>query len=197
MLPQDPAPTLAGVAADPASLAGGSFLNLTTTLSALPQNNGTVALSSSNPAVVPVPATAAFGWGAQGTQSLVQTQPVTTATAVTITASLNGTSASTVVNVLPGLTLSPATVPGGTASQGTVILTSPLCCNDVQVSLFSSNPAVASAPASVTIPKGSTSATFPVTTSAVTASTNVTITANYSLPTLPSQTATLTVLPGG
>jgi len=151
VLPQDPPPTLAGVAADQASPVGGSFLAVTTTLSGLPQNNGSVALSSSNPAAVPVPATASFGWGAQSIKTLVQTQPVTAATAVTITASLNGTTASTVVTVLPGLTLSPATVTGGAASQGTVVLTSPLCCNNVLVSLFSSNPAVASAPASVTI----------------------------------------------
>src|SRR5215472_11567682 len=149
VLPQDPPPTLAGVAADQASPVGGSFLAVTTTLSGLPQNNGSVALSSSNPAAVPVPATASFGWGAQSIKTLVQTQPVTAATAVTITASLNGTTASTVVTVLPGLTLSPATVTGGAASQGTVVLTSPLCCNNVLVSLFSSNPAVASAPASV------------------------------------------------
>ncbi len=48
------------------------------------------------------------------------------------------------------------------------------------VSLSSSNAAAAKVPASVTVPQGSTSATFPVTTGTVSASTSVTLTASYA-----------------
>jgi hypothetical protein len=54
------------------------------------------------------------------------------------------------------------------------------------------NTAVATVPASVTVPAGSTSATFTVTTSAVAASTAVTITASYNGTSRP---AGLTVTP--
>src|SRR5207253_2130196 len=58
--------------------------------------------------------------------------------------------------------------------------------------LLSSDNGAASVPSSVTVPAGDTSATFPINTSAVAASTPVTITASYGGAT---QTATLTVTP--
>jgi hypothetical protein len=58
--------------------------------------------------------------------------------------------------------------------------------------LSSSNPAVATVPASVTVAAGATSATFPVTTSAVASSTSVTITGSAGGA---SRSATLTVTP--
>jgi hypothetical protein len=60
------------------------------------------------------------------------------------------------------------------------------------VTLTSSNPTIASVPASVTIPAGASSATFTVITTAVTAPTNVVISAVYAGV---SRSATLTVAP--
>jgi hypothetical protein len=92
---------------------------------------------------------------------------------------------------LSGLTLNPTSVTGGTASQGTVILSGVAPTNGLTVTLSSSNTSAATVPASVIVPAGTASATFPVTTYAVTANTSATISATYSGLT---QTATLTVL---
>ena len=92
------------------------------------------------------------------------------------------------------VTLNPATVTSGTPSTGTVTLNEAAPSGGAVVTLTSGNTAVATVPASVTVPSGSTSATFSVTTLTVTTSTNVSISAAYSGS---SQSATLTVQPTG
>src|SRR5207244_116333 len=72
----------------------------------------------------------------------------------------------------------------------TVALNGPAPAGGAQVTLASNNPA-ASVPASVTIAAGAASATFSIVTSAVAASTPVTISASYGV----TKTASLTVLP--
>src|SRR6266700_3894325 len=94
---------------------------------------------------------------------------------------------------LTSLTLNPSTVVGGLlgSSTGTVTLSGPAPSGGAVVSLSSSNPSVASVPASVTVPAGATSATFKVNTSLVLISTTVTISGSYNNTT---QSATLNVL---
>src|SRR6185437_2701012 len=70
--------------------------------------------------------------------------------------------------------ISPNQVIGGTSSQGTVNIS---LGKGETVLLSSSNPSAASVPASVSVPKGATSATFTVTTSAVATDTTAIITA--------------------
>jgi hypothetical protein len=89
------------------------------------------------------------------------------------------------------LTVNPASVSGGSGSQGAVFFD--IAPGAATVTLSSSNPAVASVPASVTV-RGSTVGGFPVTTSSVAATTTVTISASFAGVT---KTATLTVTPGG
>ncbi len=95
---------------------------------------------------------------------------------------------------LSALSVSPASVTGGSAAQGTVTLTAAAPVGGFPVTLSSSNPATASVPGSVSVAQGATSAGFTVTTSAVTASTPVTITASAGSAT---RSATLTVTPPG
>ncbi len=95
---------------------------------------------------------------------------------------------------LSALSVSPVSVTGGTAAQGTVTLTAAAPVGGFPVTLSSSNPAAASVPGSVSVAQGATSAGFTVGTSAVTASTPVTITASAGSVT---RTATLTVTPPG
>ena len=95
---------------------------------------------------------------------------------------------------LSGLSVSPASVTGGAAAQGTVTLTAAAPAGGFPVTLSSSNATAASVPASVSVTQGATSAGFTVTTSAVTASTPVTIMASAGGVT---RTATLTVTPPG
>ena len=94
---------------------------------------------------------------------------------------------------LSSLSLKPSSVVGGPlgSSTGTVTLSGPAPSGGAVVSLSSSNPSVASVPASVTVPAGATSATFTVHTSIIVVSTSVTISGSYNGTT---QSASLTVL---
>ncbi len=76
--------------------------------------------------------------------------------------------------------LKPTTVVQGTPSLVTLALNAPAPTGGAIVSLMSSNQTVATVPGLVTIPQGATSATFTVTTFAVTTSTPVTIQASYN-----------------
>jgi|GEM_PF-911627 len=91
---------------------------------------------------------------------------------------------------LTDLTLNPEIVTGGSASTGTVTLSGPAPMGGFGVSLSSSNINVARTPASVTVPQGSTTMNFTITTFAVASDTMVTITATAGSV---MRTATLTV----
>ena len=92
-------------------------------------------------------------------------------------------------------TFSPASIRGGTSSTGMVALAGPAPAGGAVISLLNSNPSVATVPATVTIPAGRTSATFPVTTTPVAATTYVSINANYQTVIYPIGAGTLTVTP--
>ena len=109
---------------------------------------------------------------------------------------------------LSAITLSPTSVVGSASAQGTATLTSAAPAGGAVVSLSSSNTAAASVPTGVTVPAGATSATFTVSTPAVTASTSSTISGSFGGATrsavltvtpapAPGQTATLTVTATG
>jgi len=93
---------------------------------------------------------------------------------------------------LSSLALNPTSVTGGNSSTGTVTLSGAAPSGGAQVTLSSSNTAVARVPSSVTVAAGATSATFTVSTSAVAASTTVTISATYSGA---AKSASLTITP--
>jgi hypothetical protein len=97
-----------------------------------------------------------------------------------------------VAPALSAITLSPSSVVGGNASQGTATLNTVAPSGGAVVTLTSSNGALASVPASVTVAAGATSATFAITTSAVTTASAATISGAYGGAT---RTATLTVNP--
>ena len=100
----------------------------------------------------------------------------------------------TIAEATPALTLSvsPASVAGGTSVTATVTLSSPAPNGGAVVNLASNAPGAASVPATLSIMKGKTTKTFTVTTFGVTAATPVTISASYAGTTA---TATLTVNP--
>jgi hypothetical protein len=144
-------------------------------------------LTSSNPSVATLPATVTVPQGSTTGGFSIQTIVVNTTTNVTITATGAGVSKSAVLTVVPpgsagpsvtSLVLNPASLTGGSTSQGTVLLSSAAPSGGLAVTLSSSNTAVATVPAGVTVPAGATSTTFTVNTKAVTASTNVTISAS-------------------
>ena len=92
---------------------------------------------------------------------------------------------------LSSLSLSPATVQGGSAASATVTLTAPAPAGGAVVSLTSSNTAAVTVPATMTVSAGSTSdTTSSVATSAVSSTTTSVISATYNGI---SRTATMTV----
>jgi hypothetical protein len=93
---------------------------------------------------------------------------------------------------LSSIALNPTTVNGGSSSTGTVTLSGPAPSGGAIVYLSSGGSAAAMVPASVTVAAGADSATFTVTTSSVTSSTQVTISGSYGGTT---KTASLTVTP--
>lgn len=146
----------------------GSF-NITANTVA-PEGGAVISVTSSNPAVLQVPATVLlpFGGGTSVTPTYT-TSPVSVATNVTITASLNGSSISKVVTVRP-TDLSSVVVPTemfpGQTVSGTVNLNGKAPAGGLVVTLSSSNASIASVPATVTVLEGQTTAAFSVVTSA-------------------------------
>jgi hypothetical protein len=107
------------------------------------------------------------------------------ATPVTIQATYAGVTRTAELTVDPpaglsSLAMNPASVVGGSPTQGTAVLTGAAPAGGAVVILSSGNAAIANVPASVTVLAGATSASFSVTTVAVGASVAVTISASYS-----------------
>ncbi len=135
-------------------------------------------LASSNPSLAPVPATVVIPAGSTSAPVSVVTGVVTATTTVTFTASLGGATVSGQLQLDPpppppppvtptSVTFSPATVYGTGGSTGTVDLSGPSPAGGTAVTLQISNDFsvnAATIPASVTVPAGASSATFPVTT---------------------------------
>src|SRR5918994_1926558 len=211
------APSLAGIALNPASVVGGNTSEGTASLtSAAPSGGAVVTLSSSNTSAATVPASVTVPAGAFSATFTVSTSSVTASTSLTITGAFGGVTRSSTLTVTPPppppppaslstVAVNPASVTGGASSQGTITLTSPAPAGGFSVSLSSSNTATATVPATVSAARGATGATFAIATSAVTASTPVTITASGGGVTRTApltgtpqpQTATLTVTATG
>jgi photosystem II stability/assembly factor-like uncharacterized protein len=177
---------ISSVSVNPTSVFGGSPSTGTVTLSApAPAGGAVVALSADPSNVATVPASVTVTPGATSADFTVSTSLVTGSIAVTISGLYGGVSNSAVLTVtipsLSSLSLNPPTVTGAAASIGTVTLSAAAPAGGAVVALLSTNPAVATVPANVTVPAGAMGANFTVSTTAVTASTSVTIwAANYS-----------------
>jgi len=174
-----PPAVLSSFSLNPISVVGGSPSTGTVTLSAAALSGGVaVALSSANPAVAAVPANVTVPAGATMVNFTVSTNSVTAPTQVTIWAANYSVMLTVHPPNLSSLSLNPTNVSGGTASIGTVILSGAAPTGGAMVALSSSNPAVATVPASVTVPVGAANASFTVSTTACTSGA-VTISGTY------------------
>lgn len=140
----------------------GASTSLTLTLSSAPATDTIVPISATPAGIVSVPAQVTVPAGQTSTQVPVGTFAYGQAG---ITASLNGSSASAGVNVVPPpvavTALEPATfaMTVGTSSSFTVRINAAQVA-DTEIALAASNPSVLQVPASVIVPQGATSATF-------------------------------------
>lgn len=160
--------------------------NVTVQLSAaVPAGGATVALSSSNPGLAPVPTTITLPGGFALASFEIPIGQVILATPVTLSATLNGASASGQFTVMPPtlnndpLQSAPVVATGGATMTGFVDLEgfgfAP--AGGVVVNLSTNSP-LAIAPSAVTIPAGARGTSFQIQTSPVTTATAVTITAS-------------------
>jgi hypothetical protein len=208
-------PSLSSVSVSPSSVVGGNPTNGTVTLSTAAPSGGAVVSLSENSTATSVPASVTVAAGATSAGFTIATTGVTASTSSTISATWGGVtrSAPMMVNpassptpaVLSAVSVSPASVAGGSSAQGTVTLTAAAPSGGFVVTL-SDNSSAATTPASVTIAQGATSMTFAIATSSVSASTPVTITASgggvtrtagLTVNPASTQTATLTVSASG
>jgi hypothetical protein len=215
-----PAPaTLGSLDVNPSSVIGGSSSSGTVVLSTgAPFGGALINLSSSNPAVASVPATALAAANSFTALFTITTSAVATSTPVTITASYNGTSRTASLTVLadaplPGLQSVAVNSPAASNSstQGAVFLASAAPPPEgATVSISSSHPGLAIVPAFVTVFPGNTFASFSISTTTASTTTTVTISATYngttrsaslvvtgSAPPPPPQGVTLTVSASG
>jgi hypothetical protein len=163
--------------------------------------DATFSLASSHPDIALVPSEVSVPqFGAAG-GFIISTRAVSTTTLVTISVSGGGVTLTATLTLEPvpssppgsalsTLSLSPPDVNGGSSSTGVVTVNPSAPAGGIVVSLSSSNTAAATVPASVTIPGGGFSASFPVSTTASAATRTSTITGSAGGTTL---TATLTV----
>jgi hypothetical protein len=190
-------PLLALASAAPATVTGGAGVQGTVTLGGpAPAGGASVVLTSSNPSLAfPLNATVNIPAGSASASFSVSTTPVLTATTINLTASWNGVSQVTNVMLVPpysliGVSVNPARQYGGFTVTGTVALSGP-ADSSATIVLSTSNSALASVPASVTVAPGATSATFPIALQPVASDTAVSVLASIAGS---SQTAGLTIL---
>lgn len=195
-------PTLLAMNATDTGVIGGNPVRGTVALvTPAPAAGGVVNLSTDNPGAVALPATVAIAPGNSTNSFSIGTRPVTVTQFARVDAEAGGVTKSWFLSVAPNpnappllqsVSLNPTSVAGGTSSTGTVFLSSAAPANGVSVTLSTSNLNVARPPPIVLVPAGATSATFGVTTFAVSSTTSATITAMSDV----SRSATLTVTAG-
>ena len=151
--------------------------------SAAPANGAIISLTSSNPAAAPVPATVTMPANTAWMQFQMQAGQVVSATPVTLTASLNGSSTSAQIEIMPPslkqLIVTPNSVNGGVQPQAIVYLNGVAPAGGASVNLNSSSSAVL-APAVATIAAGDTTVSLPLPTLNVAANTSAIITASWN-----------------
>src|SRR6185503_7782144 len=163
---------LSSLSLSPTSVLGGDGSQATVTLTAAAPSGGAFVTVVSNSPAATVPVGLTVPAGASSASFTVATSQVSVSTPVSISASYNGVTRSAALTVGPAaavlssVALNPTSVVGGNSSQGNLILSGPAPAGGAVVSLSSNNSA-AGVPVTASVPAGSSSATFTVTTSQV------------------------------
>lgn len=179
--------TVSNLTIAPRLVTAGTPAQGTVTLTAAAAADTVVSLSSTDTTVLTVPSSVTVPAGSTSATFTISTVRFTNSagTFACVNGTAGGATGTDCLDVNPApsgptpasITFSPTTVPGSWPATGTVTLTSAASGGAV-VTLSSGNPAVASVPSEAVISAGQSSVAFPVTTTAVTAATTVTITAS-------------------
>jgi hypothetical protein len=194
-------PSLKSLSLSPGTISGSVSAGGIVMLNGQAPSSGAVVTLSSNSAAVMPPGTVTVAPGDFSVPFDVPTAGVTQSTSATVTASWNGTSVQSSLTVTPGpvpvsLSLLPSTVVGGSSGSvdGTVTIGSAANV-DQFLQVTTSHPSVTPFLAhSVAVPAGSTRGLIQISTSAVSATTVVTISVTGGGVT---KSANLTVTPAG
>jgi uncharacterized protein (TIGR03437 family) len=189
---------LASLALSTNETTGGNMVTGTLTLNGLAPSTGfPVTVRSSLPTVT-VPSVVAIPQGQTSTTFTIDTPSTSATQMVTISASAVSTTLTATLQIDPAtlaqlssFTLSTSSVQGGTGITGTIGLTNAAPLGGATVQIASDNAAV-QPPASVSVPANSTTNTFKIPTSTVTAPETANLTATLGSTT---QTAQATVVP--
>jgi hypothetical protein len=170
------------------TVAAGAMSEATVTLTGPAPSGGTEIRISSSDGVATAPAAVTVPAGSSSTTFAVKTKLVGADTIATISAALGSAVREVPLRVmtpvagpptLQSLEVDRSVFKGGESAAGTVRLSGAAPLAGMVIQLRSSNPA-ATVPASVTVPNGALSATFTVTTRAVSLETQLEITAFFS-----------------
>jgi uncharacterized protein (TIGR03437 family) len=185
---------LSGISALPASTLGGRTLQGTVTLSGPAIATGVTVQVASDNIAVRVPSSVTVPFNMSSVTFPIATVAVNAALNATITATLNHTTVSSIVTLLPlfSLSLDTSAVIGGNTVNATLTLADPAPVAGAAISITSTDNAAAQVPSLVRISPGQTTGTFPITTTPVTQVHTATLSANYLAMT---QTASLTINP--
>src|SRR3954469_11436405 len=192
--------SISALSVDPDQVRDGATSTGTVTLAFPDPANTTVLLFSGDTSVATVPSSVIVPAGSQTATFPISTNAAAPPTIVQITAWTGNTPRSANLSVNParpaGPSLSavsvvPKTLTGASPATGTITFTGPTDGANVQLS--SSNPALVQVPAERVVNQGKSTSAFPITTSAVSATTTVTITAQWFDLT---RTTTITLTPG-
>jgi hypothetical protein len=191
------APKLLSYTVNPASVTGATVATGTVNLvNAAPAGGFVVNLASRQPSVASVPSTVTVPAGATSVSFPVTTFadfPNSTTCVRLFALSSTDEVESEICIFTPGtneapslfsLTLGSSSVAAGTSTVGTVALTAAAPSGGSVVSLSSANSSVASIPATVTVPAGAFSASFPINTGSVSSTTTVNLAASFAGSTL-------------
>jgi len=178
---------LSALSLTPSTIAGGKASSARVTLTDIPpfSHDASVRLASSRPDIAPVPSTIVVPYYAGSTSRVFNIIPkiVSEPTPVEISATYGQVTVKQTLTVVPPalsqLYLTPTTIVGGCGtSAGKIVLNGAAPAGGAVVPLSNTN-SMAIVPASVTVPAGATSATFTVTTKAVTTNYAGAVTADY------------------
>ena len=198
--PPPSGPTLSSLTLNPSTVPATASSQGTVSFSS-PVSAATVVNLGSGNTAASVPPSVTVPAGGTSATFTVTTGLVSGTTTINITGTSGGVTVSGALTItqappgpagVTGLTVAPSSIVGGATAQGTVSLGAAAPSGGTQVTLSSSNTAVATVPASVTVAAGATSATFNVTTKVQTSPSSATITATGGGT---SATASMTVTP--
>jgi len=177
------APLITVLTLNPTSVVGGAASTGTITLGSPAPSSGLSISLASGSAFATVPSQVTVPAGTTSTTFTIATSAVGTTGTSTLSATSNGATVTAKLTVkapvITAFTLNPTSVVGGASSTGAITIGSPAPSSGLSISLVSGSSS-ATVPSQVTIPAGTTSATFTIVTSPVATTTAAALSATLN-----------------